>query len=204
MHWKVSYFQELKEIGLLMSSWENFYFSSPETQGWILGFLVNVTTHLNPLKGTSQVVTNEFMCPSQAKHMGNSYDKEYCGLCSFDESGSRSNSYGLNYIPPKGTEFQKIFSDFKVYKDVLTFSFNQIKLSQLTLIMRTESFKWKFLNCINVFWKLNRSSRILEFYKCLCTVIFLIVKNHCAKILYMSRCAYVCEQLFSFLNKTAY
>ena len=32
-----------------------------------LEVLVDVTTHLNPLKGPSQVVTNEFMCPFQAK-----------------------------------------------------------------------------------------------------------------------------------------
>ena len=140
----------MKEIDLLMSSWENFCFSSPETEGWIFAFLVDVTTHLNTLKRPSQVVTNDFMCPFQVKLcLWETSDKENGDLHSSD-CDSRSDNCSLNYILQVWTGFQKIFPDFTVYKYVLIFNFSQIKLSQLTSIMWTKSFKWKFLSCRNV------------------------------------------------------
>lgn len=68
---------------------------------------------------------------------------------------SENERDGLNYISrikELKTEFQKRFSDFKLYENELTLFSSPFSI----LIMWAKSYKWKFLNCsATLYWKWN-------------------------------------------------
>lgn len=208
------FFELLKEIDLFMSSKGK---SPPQltSEDWIkdLAFLVDITSQLNTLnislQGRSQVVTQMYdlirsfiakLCLWET-HLARNNLAHFPTL----KSVSRNESDGLNYIPKiveLKTEFQKRFSDFKLYENELTLFSSpfSINIDSVNEELQMEVIE---LQCNTVLKTKYDDVGIPEFYKYLGSS-YPKYKNHCAKILSMFGSTYVCEQLFSVmkLNKT--
>lgn len=208
------FFDLLEEIDFFIASKGE---SVPQltSKDWIkdLAFLVDIMTYLNmldiSLQRHSQVVTQ----------MYDSVRSFLAKLCLWETHLARNNlahfptlklvseneSDGLNYIPKikeLKTEFQKRFSDFKLYENelILFSSPFSININNVNEELQMEIIE---LQCDSMLKSKYDAVGIPEFYKYLGNG-YPKYKNHCAKILSMFGSTYVCEQLFSVINKTNY
>ncbi|XP_058389185.1 general transcription factor II-I repeat domain-containing protein 2-like isoform X2 [Diceros bicornis minor] len=210
------FFELLGEIDFFMSSKGK---SVPQlnSKDWVkdLGFLVDIMTYLNTLdislQGRSQVVTQ----------MYDSIRSFLAKLCLWETHLARNNlahfhtlklvseneNDGLNYIPKikeLKTEFQKRFSDFKLYENklILFSSPFSININNVNEELQMEVIELQYNTILKAKYD---DVGIPEFYKYLGNG-YPKYKNHCAKILSMFGSTYICEQFFSVmkLNKTKY
>ncbi|XP_023413524.2 general transcription factor II-I repeat domain-containing protein 2-like isoform X1 [Loxodonta africana] len=208
------FFELLEEIDFFLSSKGK---SVPQltSKDWIkdLAFLVDITAHLNTLaislQGRCQVVTQ----------MYDSVRSFLAKLCLWETNLAKNNlahfptlklvsgnkSDGLNYIPKVRelkSEFQKTYSDFKLYENelILFSSPFSININDVIEELQMEVIELQHNTILKTKYD---DVGIPEFYRYLGNG-YPKYKNHCAKILSMFGSTYVCEQLFSAmkLNKT--
>ncbi|XP_030182056.1 general transcription factor II-I repeat domain-containing protein 2-like isoform X1 [Lynx canadensis] len=210
------FFELLEEIDFFMSS-KGKPVPQLTSKDWVkdLAFLVDIMTYLNmldiSLQRRSQVVTQ----------MYDSIHSFLMKLCLWETHLARNNLAhfptlklvsenerdGLNYIPrikELKTEFQKRFSDFKLYESELTLFSSpfSVNINNVSEELQMEVIE---LQCNTILKTKYDCVGIPEFYKHLGNG-YPKYKNHCAKILSMFGSTYVCEQLFSVMKqqKTKY
>nr|KAF6336872.1 hypothetical protein mMyoMyo1_012078 [Myotis myotis] len=205
------FFELLEEIDIFMSSKGK---SVPQLRNkdWVkdLAFLVDIMTYVNmldvALQGHSQMVT-------QMYHAVRSF---LAKLCLWETHLARNNlahfptlrlvseneSDGLNYIPKikeLKTEFQKRFSDFKLYENelILFSSPFSININNVNEELQMEVIELQHNTILKTKYD---DVGIPEFFKYLGNS-YPKYKNHCAKILSMFGSTYICEQLFSVMTQ---
>nr|XP_060480095.1 general transcription factor II-I repeat domain-containing protein 2-like isoform X1 [Panthera onca]XP_060480096.1 general transcription factor II-I repeat domain-containing protein 2-like isoform X1 [Panthera onca] len=205
------FFELLEEIDFFMSS-KGKPVPQLTSKDWVkdLAFLVDIMTYLNmldiSLQRRSQVVTQ----------MYDSIHSFLMKLCLWETHLARNNLAhfptlklvsenerdGLNYIPrikELKTEFQKRFSDFKLYENELTLFSSpfSVNINNVSEELQMEVIE---LQCNTILKTKYDCVGIPEFYKHLGNG-YPKYKNHCAKILSMFGSTYVCEQLFSVMKQ---
>ncbi|XP_044890545.1 general transcription factor II-I repeat domain-containing protein 2-like isoform X1 [Felis catus] len=205
------FFELLEEIDFFMSS-KGKPVPQLTSKDWVkdLAFLVDIMTYLNmldiSLQRRSQVVTQ----------MYDSIHSFLMKLCLWETHLARNNlahfptlklvseneKDGLNYIPrikELKTEFQKRFSDFKLYESELTLFSSpfSVNINNVSEELQMEVIE---LQCNTILKTKYDCVGIPEFYKHLGNG-YPKYKNHCAKILSMFGSTYVCEQLFSVMKQ---
>lgn len=206
-YWKKLTFSWLLKEKLCLSLWAK---TGSET-----AFLVDIMTYLNTLdislQGCSQMVTQMYdslhsflakLCLWET-HLARNSLAHFSTL----KLVSENEKDGLNYIPQikeLKTEFQKRFSDFRLYEnELILFS----SPSPLILIMWMKSYKWKLPNCsATLYWKWNMMMLGSQDSTHTLGMVTLSIKTIVQRFCPCLEVLYVCVQLFSAmkLNKTKY